>query len=96
MSGDHAVGAPLGAFGVLAGLNDSARQRYLDYCPEMKMMFPSLHNPACFGAEPDPIGCFRYLCEHGGLKCNKHGHTELAAKNKGDHIKITLDMLHES
>eukprot|EP01035_Chromulina_nebulosa_P023279 gene23279-30171_t len=66
-----AFGRPLGGVGTLGGLDDITRQKYVDYCPELKMMFPSLHGPACFGSDPDAIGCFRYLCNAGGLKCNK-------------------------
>lgn len=51
---------PLGASGTLPYLNDTVRSQFIDTCPEMKMMYPSLHSPACFGAEPDPLKCFRY------------------------------------
>jgi hypothetical protein len=78
MSGSVASGGPLGATGVLAGLNDSSRQKYLDYCPELKMLFPSLHSPHCFGAEPDPLECLKFLCGGGGLKCR-----ELVLRSKG-------------
>ena len=48
-----------GASGILSGLNDTDRQTFINYCPELKMFFPSLHSPHCFGADPDPLGCFR-------------------------------------
>ena len=40
----------LGAVGTLGALDDTQRQARIDYCPELKMMFPSLHSPTCFGA----------------------------------------------
>jgi len=60
-----------GAVGTLAELDDTQRQARIDYCPELKMMFPSLHSPSCFGADPDVMGCLRYLCNAGGLRCGK-------------------------
>ena len=48
-----------GASGTLIGLNDSYRQTFINYCPELKMIFPSLHSPHCFGADPSPLDCFR-------------------------------------
>ena len=62
---------PMGASGVLGHISDAARQKYIDYCPEMKMFYPSLHSPSCFGAEPNILECFKYLCTAGGLKCHK-------------------------
>jgi hypothetical protein len=32
-------------------------------------LFPVLHYPDCFGAEPSPLGCIQALCEHGGIRC---------------------------
>ena len=48
-----------GASGILSSLNDTDRQIFINYCPELKMLYPSLHSPHCFGADPDPLGCFR-------------------------------------
>jgi hypothetical protein len=87
MSDVSVIGHPLGAMNTLAHLNDTTRQYYLDYCPELKMIFPSLHNPSCFGAEPDPLGCFQSLCENGGLKCRdivKDGVEKLRKTKKSD------------
>eukprot|EP01038_Epipyxis_sp_PR26KG_P015472 gene15472-20876_t len=72
MSDTAASITAFGAVGTLASQNDANRQFLLDYCPEMKMMFPSLHNPSCFGAEPNAIECFKYLCNFGGLKCKSN------------------------
>lgn len=52
-------------------LNDTLRTQYIEYCPEIKMMFPTLHSDKCFGAEPRALDCFRFLCEYGGLKCDR-------------------------
>jgi hypothetical protein len=70
-SNNLALGAPLAVSGTLAGLDDASRQKFLDYCPEMKMMFPSLHNSACFGAEPNAPECFKYLCITSKLRCGE-------------------------
>lgn len=68
---------PLGASGVLGHLPDLARQKYVDFCPEMKMFYPSLHSPHCFGAEPNTLKCIKYLCLYGGLKCGKTDQSSL-------------------
>jgi hypothetical protein len=71
-AGEPLVGyQPMGASGILGHLPDPARQKYIDFCPEMKMFYPSLHSPHCFGAEPNTLECLKYLCLHGGLKCGK-------------------------
>ena len=62
---------PLGAQGTLAGLADAQRTKALEFCPELKMFFPSLHSGACFGASPRPLECFKFLCESGGLRCDE-------------------------
>eukprot|EP00600_Ochromonadales_sp_CCMP1393_P007320 CAMPEP_0174955448 /NCGR_PEP_ID=MMETSP0004_2-20121128/985_1 /TAXON_ID=420556 /ORGANISM="Ochromonas sp., Strain CCMP1393" /LENGTH=276 /DNA_ID=CAMNT_0016203373 /DNA_START=294 /DNA_END=1124 /DNA_ORIENTATION=- len=72
MSDTAAQGKPLAASGTLPQLEDDTRQKFIDYCPEMKMMYPSLHSPACFGANPDPINCFKFLCITGKMKCSKN------------------------
>ena len=61
---------PFGAIGTLAGLTDSQRTAAVDFCPELKLFYPSLIHPSCFGASPDPLMCFKYLCEGGGLRCD--------------------------
>lgn len=71
MSGNVAEGRPFGALGTLSGLNDSKRTEYMEYCPELKIFYPTLHSSVCFGADPDPLKCFQYLCDYGGLKCRK-------------------------
>jgi hypothetical protein len=91
MTGSQVLGYPLGAMGVLGELNDTMRQHYVDYCPELKMMFPSLHSPSCFGAEPDYLGCFRYLCEYGGLKCRKSG-TVAWTGAKGERVRLNIEI----
>lgn len=55
------------------GLNVTLRTQYIEYCPEIKMLFPTLHSDKCFGAEPSPLDCFRFLCQYGGLKCDRQG-----------------------
>jgi hypothetical protein len=71
MTNAVAMGSPFAGVGVLSSFSDEDRRKYLDYCPEMKMVFPSLHNPSCFGAETVPGLCFKSLCLSGGLDCHK-------------------------
>lgn len=91
----------LGAVGTMGGLNHTARQQVLDYCPELKMLFPVLHYPDCFGSEPNPLMCIKALCENGGIRCAEElikRHKE-ATKNgklsagKAEPTIISLDWL---
>ena len=41
----HMFASSIGAVGTMAGLNHTARQQFLDYCPELKMLFPVRHYP---------------------------------------------------
>jgi hypothetical protein len=89
----HQSGIPLGTTGTLGGWNDTARIEHLEACPEMKVFFPVLHNGACFGANPDPLGCFKYLCEQGGLKCRQSatkGALSTQWESKGEKLTLTL------
>jgi hypothetical protein len=57
----------------------------------MKMVFPSLHNPHCFGADNSPQECFKYLCISAGLHCHEHDNTSIEFKSKGGKtIKIMI------
>jgi hypothetical protein len=38
------------------------RQKFLNYCPEIKMFYPAMHDPGCFGAEPDSEKCAASIC----------------------------------
>jgi len=93
MSELQADGAsPFGAVGTLSPLSDAKRQAYLDYCPELKMFFPSLHNGACFGASPNPLQCFQYLCESGGLKCDTSGSQVFSPRNSKGKKRVTIKL----
>jgi hypothetical protein len=63
-------GPPMIISGTLPRLEHSIRQVVLEMCPEVKRIFPSLHNPACFGAHPDKESCAKTICalqdEHKG------------------------------
>jgi hypothetical protein len=48
--------------GTLAHLNWTAREAFLQTCPELKIIFPSLHEPACFGAHPNGTKCKATIC----------------------------------
>lgn len=58
----YASNEVLAASGILAGLSNEARDIFLSYCPELKMLYPSLHDPHCFGAEPDGVECAKSIC----------------------------------
>jgi hypothetical protein len=53
---------PLVVSGTLGRLNWTDRESLLNVCPEIKGIFPSLHEPACFGAHPDPVKCRATIC----------------------------------
>jgi len=53
---------PFVVSGTQASLQWSHREALLNVCPEIKMIFPSLHEPACFGAHPDGAKCKSTIC----------------------------------
>jgi hypothetical protein len=53
---------PLLLSGTQAHLNWTAREAALATCPELKMIFPSLHEPTCFGAHPNGEQCKKTVC----------------------------------
>jgi len=53
---------PMVVSGTQAHLSFQHREDLLMVCPELKVIFPSLHNPACFGAHPDPDSCRATIC----------------------------------
>lgn len=81
---------PLAAIGTLSGLDDAQRSAALDYCPELKLFFPSLSHPACFGAAPEPVKCFKYLCESGGLKCDQPASISATTGKRGAVTTISI------
>lgn len=56
------IGPPTVASGTLPSLPYDVRDAFLTVCPELKMIFPSLHEPACFGAHPNAEGCKKSIC----------------------------------
>jgi len=48
--------------GTLPGVPYDDRQKFHNYCPEIKMFFPTMHDPSCFGAEPDGDKCAKTIC----------------------------------
>jgi hypothetical protein len=57
---DHSVldtWGPMLVSGTQMHLTDEARNHVLGVCPELKVIFPSLHNPHCFGARPNEALC---------------------------------------
>ena len=71
---------PLAYQGTLAGMSDEQRISAIEFCPEIKAVFPVMHSPACFGANPQPLNCFKFLCERGGLKCDEETSGQLKYK----------------
>ena len=53
---------PMVVSGTMANLNWSARDNLLQICPELKVIFPSLHEPNCFGAHPNGEKCRATIC----------------------------------
>jgi len=56
------VELPLVLSGTLASLNWTIRDHVLNICPELKAIFPSLHEPSCFGAHPNGEQCKATIC----------------------------------
>ena len=81
--GNDAEAMPFGAIGTLAGLTEPQRLKAIDYCPELKLFYPVLSHPSCFGAAPKPVECFKALCETGGLKCEPGAKAEVAPRAGG-------------
>ena len=50
------------ASGTLPGLDDKGREAFIQLCPEVKMFYPSLHNPNCFGAKVYKDLCAKSIC----------------------------------
>jgi hypothetical protein len=48
--------------GTLPDVPYDDRQSFLNVCPEIKMFYPSLHDPHCFGAQPDGDKCAKSIC----------------------------------
>jgi hypothetical protein len=60
--GDTLTSVPLAVSGTQAGLTYKERDSLLKHCPELKMIFPSLHEPSCFGAHPVKDTCQATIC----------------------------------
>ena len=61
-SNDHFNHSVLTVTGTLPDISYEDRELFLTYCPELKIVFPSLHDPNCFGAKPDGQKCTSKLC----------------------------------
>ena len=48
--------------GTGAGLDYDVRDALLSICPEWRLIFPSLHDPNCFGASPNAEKCAASIC----------------------------------
>ena len=91
MNDVRAIGHPLAVQGVLGGLNESTRIQLIEYCPEMKMFFPVLQSPDCFGAYPHAASCFQSLCQFGGLKCNLN-EERIWVNKAGKEVKLAVSI----
>ena len=52
----------LGVSGTLPAITYNERQSFFSFCPEMKMHYPALHDPSCFGASPNGTLCGSTVC----------------------------------
>jgi hypothetical protein len=48
--------------GTLPDIPFEARDKFQQFCPEIKIFYPSLHDPSCFGASPDGEKCRLSIC----------------------------------
>lgn len=63
--GGHSNMTPFLLSGTQTSLNWAERESLLATCPELKMIFPSLHEPTCFGAHPNGDKCKNSICALG-------------------------------
>lgn len=54
--------APFVVSGTHANLEFARREALLHICPELNIIFPSLHEPSCFGAHPNGEKCKQSIC----------------------------------
>jgi hypothetical protein len=59
---NHLTHEVLVVSGILPAVPFRERDKFIGYCPEVKMFYPSLHDPACFGASPDSEKCAASIC----------------------------------
>jgi hypothetical protein len=59
---DDLDAVPFVVSGTQAHLDFERREALLNACPELKIIFPSLHEPSCFGAHPDGEKCKGTIC----------------------------------
>uniref|UniRef100_A0A7S2L795 DUF5672 domain-containing protein n=1 Tax=Leptocylindrus danicus TaxID=163516 RepID=A0A7S2L795_9STRA len=59
---DEESGPPMVISGTAPNLGHESRELLLAMCPEIKVIFPALHNPSCFGAKPDGEKCAATIC----------------------------------
>jgi hypothetical protein len=48
--------------GTLAEVPFIERDKFVSFCPEIKMFYPVLHDPSCFGATPNGTVCASTIC----------------------------------
>ena len=61
--GSQATAGVLTVSGTLPGLKHTDRDLFIrESCPEMKIFYPSIHNPSCFGAKVDKDRCSQSIC----------------------------------
>jgi hypothetical protein len=56
------LGPPRILSGTQGNLPWHLRDTLLQICPEYKVVFPSLHDPNCFGASPNAEACAASIC----------------------------------
>eukprot|EP01035_Chromulina_nebulosa_P017102 gene17102-22616_t len=60
--GGYSNQSVLTASGTLPDIPFDERDKFLSYCPELKLLYPSLHDPNCFGASPNAEKCAASIC----------------------------------
>jgi len=59
---DDPNSAPFVVSGTHANLDFDTRESLLHVCPELNIIFPSLHEPSCFGSHPNGEKCKASIC----------------------------------
>ena len=60
--GSYVNNSVLVASGTIPAAPFQERDKFINYCVEIKTLYPSMHEPNCFGASPNAEKCAKSIC----------------------------------